>query len=188
MTFGEKHRKSCLRVLAFSLACPALAALTHLSAAVAQTAPAISIGSDAIGGRVMRDGKPEAGVWVIAETSDLPTKFAKIVVTDEMGRFVIPQLPSANYKIWVRGYDLVDSEKQDARPGELIDLTAKLAPSRAAAAEYYPGMYWYSLIKIPAASEFPGSDDSPTGVASGMRTQEDWLDTVKNTCHACHGQ
>jgi len=70
---------------------------------------AISIGSDDIGGVVRSVGGPEAGVWVIAETADLPTKFVKIVVTDDKGRYVVPQLPKANYRVWVRGYGLVDS-------------------------------------------------------------------------------
>jgi hypothetical protein len=29
-------------------------------------------------------------VWVIAETTELPTKFACMVVTDDQGRYVIP--------------------------------------------------------------------------------------------------
>ena len=41
---------------------------------------------------------PEAGVWVIAETTDLPTKFARIVVTDDRGRYVIPDLPKATLR------------------------------------------------------------------------------------------
>ena len=52
---------------------------------------------------------PEAGVWVIAETKDLPTNFIKIVVTDDQGRFMLPELPSASYSVWVRGYGLADS-------------------------------------------------------------------------------
>ncbi len=44
---------------------------------------------------------PEAGVWVIAETKDLLTGFIKIVVTDDRGRFLVPDLPAANYKVWV---------------------------------------------------------------------------------------
>ena len=52
---------------------------------------------------------PEAGVWVIAETHDFQTTLRKIVVTDDQGRFLIPDLPKANYKVWVRGYGLVDS-------------------------------------------------------------------------------
>ena len=84
----------------------------------AQQKAALSVGSDAIGGRVTGPNGPEAGVWVIAETTDLPTKFAKMVVTNDQGQFLIPQLPSAKYKIWARGYGLVDSDKQDVVPGK----------------------------------------------------------------------
>ena len=73
-----------------------------------------------------------------------------------------------------------------SRPGKTIDLTAKPAPNAAAAAEYYPGMYWYSMLKIPPASEFPGSDKSPTKMPAGMKTQSDWIDTIKNSCQSCH--
>src|ERR1700733_7010751 len=126
------------------------------------------VGANAIGGRVTGANGPEAGVWVIAETTDLPTKYAKSVVTNDDGQFVIPELPAANYKVWVRGYGLVDSDKQDVAPGKTIELKAKAAPTAAAAAEYYPGMYWYSMLKIPAASEFPGSDKSPTHMPASM--------------------
>src|SRR5213593_2477348 len=74
-------------------------------------APAVAIDANSIGGVVTGRFGPEAGVWVIAETTDLGTRFAKMVVTDERGRFVIPDLPKASYRIWVRGYGLVDSEK-----------------------------------------------------------------------------
>src|SRR5882672_5859714 len=117
--------------------------------------PAIRIGAADLGGMVTGPGGPEAGVWVIAETTDLPTKFAKIVVTDDRGRYVIPELPKANYSVWVRGYGLVDSPKVSSAPGKSLNLTAMPAPSAAAAAEYYPGMYWYSMLNIPAKSEFP---------------------------------
>src|SRR6201987_22886 len=74
--------------------------------------PAVANDSDDIGGVVRGPAGPEAGVWVIAETTELPTKFAKIVVTDDQGRYVIPDLPpSVNYQVWVRGYGLVDSPK-----------------------------------------------------------------------------
>src|SRR5438045_7241894 len=77
---------------------------------------------------VVTNGKTaEAGVWVIAETEDLPTKFAKIVVTDERGRFLIPELPKADYRVWVRGYGLVDSKKVKAKPGALLRLKASVA-------------------------------------------------------------
>src|SRR5882672_3578704 len=70
-----------------------------------------SAGASDIAGTVTGASGPEAGVWVIAETTDLPTKFAKVVVTDDQGRFLVPDLPKANYSVWVRGYGLVDSPK-----------------------------------------------------------------------------
>src|SRR6201997_3844156 len=117
----------------------------------------IAIDADDIGGVVTSARGPEAGVWVIAETTDLPTKFAKIVVTDDQGRYVIPDLPKANYSVWVRGYGLVDSPKVKSTPGKNLNLRAVVAPSPAAAAEYYPAIYWYSMLKIPDKSRFPGT-------------------------------
>ena len=98
----------------------------------------ISIGPGDIGGTVTGARGPEAGVWVIAETSGLPTKYTKIVVTDDKGRFVIPGLPRANYNVWVRGYGLVDSLKTQSMPGKLLALKAVAAPSEKDAAQYYP--------------------------------------------------
>jgi len=85
--------------------------------AAQQTAPAgVTVGESDLGGVVSGPNGPEAGVWVIAETTDLPTKFAKMVVTDDQGRYVLPDLPKANYTVWVRGYGLVDSPSCRARP------------------------------------------------------------------------
>ena len=81
-------------------------------------APAVPVDADDLGGIVAGDKGPEAGVWVIAETTDLPTKFARIVVTDDLGRYLIPDLPKAGYSVWVRGYGLVDSPKVKASPGQ----------------------------------------------------------------------
>src|SRR6185312_11470110 len=106
-------------------------------------------------GSVAGPNGPEAGVWVIAETKDLPTKFAKIVVTDDQGRYVIPDLPKGSYDVWVRGYGLVDSAKVKSTPGQLLNLTAVIAPNAAAAAQYYPAIYWYSMLKVPDKSLFP---------------------------------
>src|SRR5579862_9523398 len=117
----------------------------------------IKIVPDDIGGVVKSSKGPEAGVWVIAETKDLPNRFVKIVVTDDQGRYVLPELPKAKYKVWVRGYGLTDSKPVDTEPGNRVDLTAIVAPDAKAAAEYYPANYWYSLLKPPAASEFPGT-------------------------------
>ena len=98
-----------------------------------------NVGGASIGGKVTSAKGAEAGVWVIAETTELPTKFARIVVTDDQGRYLIPDLPTANYSVWVRGYGLVDSPKMRAKPGMTLDLAAVPAPNDAAAAHYYPG-------------------------------------------------
>jgi hypothetical protein len=146
----------------------------------------VDISTRDIGGVVMGENGPEAGVWVIAETKDLPTKYAKVVVTDDQGRFVIPELPSASYQVWVRGYGLVDSPKTHATPGKLLNLKAVTAPSEKAAAQYYPGVYWYSMLEIPKASEFPGTGDKGNGIATRIKDQTVWIDTIKNGCQSCH--
>ena len=128
------------------------------------------------------DWDPEAGVWVIAETTELPTKFARIVVTDDQGRYLVPDLPAANYSVWVRGYGLVDSDKLTAKPGQLVNLTAVPAPNEAAAAHYYPAIYWYAMMKIPPAKDFGGSTDIPKAI-----TRENWIRQMNNTdCIGCH--
>jgi hypothetical protein len=152
----------------------------------AVTAAEIGITAHDIGGRVSGSKGPEAGVWVIAETRDLPTKYAKVVVTDEQGRFVIPELPDANYKVWVRGYGLQDTAQVDARPGKLLELKALPAASAAADAQLYPGMYWYSLLNVPALKEFPGTGPTGNQMPPTMKSQAQWLDTVKNMCQSCH--
>src|SRR5262245_48029731 len=124
---------------------------------VASAAQAQSVGPQDIGGTVTGPKGPEAGVWVIAETTGLPTKYAKVVATDDKGRYLIPDLPKANYTVWVRGYGLVDSAKTKTAPGKTVNLKARAAPNAKAAAEYYPGMYWYSMLTIPAKDQFPGT-------------------------------
>src|SRR5215472_9318018 len=108
-------------------------------------AATIMIGEKDIGGVVSSPQGLEAGVWVIAETAGLPTQFRRIVVTDDQGRYLVPDLPRADYSVWVRGYGLVDSPKMRAKPGQRLDLAAATAPSEADAAHYYPAIYWYSL-------------------------------------------
>ncbi len=78
----------------------------------------IKIKANDIGGVVSSTKGPEAGVWVIAETTDLPTRYIKEVVTDDRGRYLIPDLPKANYTVWARGYGLVDSPKVQDRTGQ----------------------------------------------------------------------
>ncbi len=146
-------------------------------------AAAVATDSDDIGGVVTSSNGPEAGVWVIAETRDLPVRYTKIVVTDDRGRYLVPDLPKATYNVWVRGYGLVDSPKVMAEPGRQLNLTATLAPNEAAAARYYPAIYWYSMLKIPSADQFGGKE---AGIAPKM-TQTEWLNDMKNNgCIGCH--
>jgi hypothetical protein len=164
-------------VAAIGVAAFLAAAPTQLHA---QTA--VAIDGDDIGGVVTGPNGPEAGVWVIAETTDLPTKYAKMVVTDDQGRYVLPDLPKAKYKVWVRGYGLVDSPKVDGEPGQQLNLRAAAAPNEAAAAQYYPAIYWYSMMQIPHADQFGGKSNIPEKL-----TQVDWLKQMKNIgCIGCH--
>src|SRR5215212_9890741 len=153
----------------------------------AQLAPGgTRIDGDDIAGVVTGARGPEAGVWVIAETSDLPTKLARIVVTDGQGRYLLPDLPQASYEVWVRGYGLVDSPKRRAKPGTMLNLQATPAPTPRAAAEYYPAGYWFSLIKVPAESEFPGTGLQGNGINPSFKSQEEYVRLVKKgACKSC---
>jgi len=138
----------------------------------------VSVGTSDLGGLVTSANGPEAGAWVIAETTDLATRFAKIVVTDDRGRYVIPELPAANYQLWVRGFGLVDSPKVQASPGRIVNLHAVPAPSEKEAAQYFPAIYWWSLLNPPAKSEFP---------LPKIKSQGEWLNIIKvGACGSCH--
>ena len=151
-------------------------------------APAVTIDSDDVGGVVTGPRGPEAGVWVIAETTNLPTRLIKSVVTDDLGRFVVPDLPQAEYDVWVRGYGLVDSPKVKATPGKMVNLKAVAAPDKRAAAEYYPAQYWFSLLRVPPKSDFPGTGPTGNGIAATVRSQGEWIRQIVNTdgCTGCH--
>ena len=147
----------------------------------------VAIDDDDIGGVVTGPNGPEAGVWVIAETTDLPTTFNRIVVTDDDGRYVLPDLPDATYDVWVRGYGLIDSEKQSVTPGNTHDLTAVIAPDPHAAAQYYPAGYWLSLISVPEKDQFPGTGPEGNGISPAMESQAQWIRYLKSGgCTACH--
>ena len=129
----------------------------------------VAIDPDDIGGVVTSSNGPEAGVWVVAETTDFPTRVIKIVATDDDGRYLLPDLPSARFQVFVRGYGLVDSMPVEARPGRLLNLSAVVAPSPHDAARVYPASSWLSLIR------FPRGDVSPFEV-----------NRVIKICVACH--
>ncbi|PYU26997.1 MAG: hypothetical protein DMG30_00580 [Acidobacteria bacterium] len=151
----------------------------------AQQRASVQVGANDIGGVVSSSKGPEAGVWVIAETTDLPTRYIKEVVTDDNGRFLIPDLPKAKYTVWARGYGLVDSPKVQCEPGMSVDLKPGVAPDAKSAAEYYPGNYWYALMKVPEKSEFPGTGNN--GISPGVRSQAQWIHLIKtDSCESCH--
>ena len=159
---------------------------TAIVLATALLAQSIGEAGDDLRGVVSSPLGPEAGVWVIAETDDLDTRFRKIVVTDDEGRFLVPDLPAAAYKIWVRGYGLVDSAPVMGRPGATLGLSVTLARTPQEAAKVYPANYWYSLLEPPPSNEFPGTGVNGNGINRGLESQAAWVDITKQGCQLCH--
>ena len=183
-----KQPGTALGIVMLAAALPVPAGAQQNAAPQAAAPPAtVEIDDNDIGGVVTSRFGPEAGVWVIAETTELGTRFAKMAVTDEAGRYVVPDLPKATYRVWVRGYGLVDSPKVTTAPGKTLNLSAVIAPNLAAAAQYYPAIYWASMIRIPDKSRFPGTGPDGNGISVNFKTQDQWLNAVKtNGCGNCH--
>ena len=151
------------------------------------TADVVPIDDDDIAGVVSGPRGPEAGVWVVAETTATQTPFLRIVVTDDRGRYLVPDLPKVDFRLWVRGYGLVDSAKVAAKPGQRVNLQAVAAPTPRAAAEIYPAGYWFALMRIPDKSEFPGTGPGGNGISPNVTSQAQWLRSLKSGgCTACH--
>src|SRR5437867_1740187 len=184
---GEMSKRT---YLLFAVAVVALTIVVSLAGVQSQSTPQanVAVDNDDIGGVVSGPRGPEAGVWVIAETRDTPTRLIKSVVTDDRGRYLVPDLPKGNYDVWVRGYGLVDSPKVKAAPGKTVNLTAVAAPGPRAAAEYYPAQYWLSLLQMPPKSDFPGTGPNGNGIAEAMKSQGEWIRNIVNTdgCTGCH--
>ena len=143
---------TCLSVSALAIAVFLTVSPLQLGS---QQDASIRIDADDIGGVVTSSHGPEAGVWIIAETPDLPTWLAKIVVTDERGRYVIPDLPKANYSVWVRGYGLVDSPKVRTAPGKTVNLKAVVAPNEALRRSIIPRSIGTRCSRFPTRANFP---------------------------------
>ena len=143
-----------------------------------------------ITGSVTSGAGPEAGVWVIAETKESNTPLIKIVVTDDQGKFTLPQKPDFTYNLWVRGYGLLDSAKVEGRPGDTnLELKAEVATTPQDAAKVYPGDYWLSLLEVPAKDQFPGTGPAAAGGNGFLPTvtsQADWMHSFKKDCNFCH--
>ena len=148
-------------------------------------ADAQTVETDSISGVVASREGPEAGVWVIAETRDLATTFRKVVVTDDEGRFLLPELPPATYQVWVRGYGLVDSRPVQATPGDELRLSAVVAQTASEAAAIYPASYWLSLMEPPGVSEFPGTGPEGNGISPELQTHHEYMYNLK-ACLRCH--
>jgi hypothetical protein len=162
-----------------------IATRPHLSAQEAN--PQVKIKANDIGGVVSSTKGPEAGVWVIAETTSLPTRYIKEVVTDDRGRYLVPDLPNGKYTVWARGYGLVDSPKVETEPGKQVNLTPTIAPDAKTAAQLYPAEYWYALLKVPEKNEFPGTGPSGNGISTSVKEQGQWLHLIKtDSCESCH--
>lgn len=160
--------RSGARIGTAALTAVSVIALSHIWA-VAQGGATVAIDPDDIGGVVTSAKGPEAGVWVVAETTETQTKFARMVVTDDQGRYVLPDLPRANFDVFVRGYGLVDSPRVKGMPGRQLNLTAVIAPNEKAAAEVYPAAWWMSMLKLP----------------EGAQEQEKFQQTMRG-CLDCH--
>src|SRR6059036_3272141 len=95
-----KTREKTIALLAGGVLTAAASAWVALTG---QTSILAAGNAGVITGVVTSAKGPEAGVWVIAETDDLQTRFRKIVVTDDRGRYLLPELPkAATYRVWVR--------------------------------------------------------------------------------------
>src|SRR5439155_8953965 len=164
------------RVAAGVLAAATSAWLVHAG----RTTLSAADNTGVITGTVTSAKGPEAGVWVIAETDDLQTHFRKIVVTDDRGRYLLPELPkAATYNVWVRGYGLVDSKPVPGKIDETLNLTAVLAKTPREAAEIYPASYWASLLEPPKKTEFPGTGPKGNGISPEIKTQDEWINIIK---------
>ena len=145
--------------------------------APAQTAVQQALSDRSISGTVRSADGPEAGVWVIAETDGFDTRFARIVVTDDDGHYLIPDLPDAEYLVWVRGYGLIDSQPVSGAPGGALNLQATTAPDASSAARVYPAAYWYALMDLPTEQEL-------ANVPGGMNGYLMWMKNM--ACVGCH--
>ena len=143
-------------------------------------------GENDIGGVVTGPRGPEAGVWVIAETSELPTKFVRIVVTDDQGRYLIPDLPKANYDVWVRGYGLVDSPKSKCDRGKTLDLDGRRRRrTRAPRPRTIPPAIGSRCSRSRTRASSPGTGPTGNGISPNVKSQGD-LDPHHQVRHV-HG-
>ena len=165
----------------------ALLAVSLTSISARQPA-AIAVDADDIGGVVRSSKGPEAGVWVIAETKDLPTPY----VEDRRHRRPGPLSAARSAEGQLHACSCAATawsirRASTATPGKALNLTAVIAPNEHAAAQYYPAGHWLSLLRIPEAGEFPGTGPQGNGINPNIKSQAEWVRMIKSGgCTACH--
>ena len=143
----------------------------------------IPIDNDDIGGVVTSAKGPEAGVWVIAETNDLPTRFARMVVTDDQGRYVIPesaqsQLRHLGARLRIGGF--TESEKRSRQASQ--PQSGGGAKRSRGSAILSGNLLVFHARRFLKPDEFGGKGEIPAKL-----TQTEWLNTMKNNgCIGCH--
>ena len=149
---------------------------------------AVSIGATDIGGVVTGPNGPEAGVWVIAETTELPHQIRQDRRHRRPGRYVIPDLPKANYKVWVRGYGLVDAPKVDGTPGKAAEPDRRDGAEPGGRGRVLPGMYWYSMLQHPGRRPVPRHRRrrGGNGIPAFMNSQAPGSTPSRQSCQSCH--
>ena len=150
----------------------------------------IAIDADDIGGVVTSANGPEAGVWVIAETTDLPHQAAKIVVTDDRGP--LPACLTCRRRTTRCGCAAMASsirEGADSAPGKLLNLTAVVAPSASRSGPVLSGRSTgmpCSRCLRRASSPAPVSNGN--GISRERQSQAEWVSRLKTRRlrQACH--
>ena len=154
------------------------AALTAATFTIHAQQPMIRIDNDDIGGVVTSKAGSEAGVWVIAETTGLPTRYIKIVVTDDQGRYVLPDLPKATYDVWVRGLRAGRFAEAAGRVRKAVESHSRGQRRPARGRSVLPGELLVFLLKVPDASDSPGTGPNGNGISESMKTQAQHLELL----------
>ena len=169
----------------------ALVAATLGTVGARQTAaPTVAIDADDIGGVVTGAAGPEAGVWVIAETTDAADALDQERRHRRSGP--LPHSRSAEGALRRLGPRLRArrlARRSKRRQARRSRLKAVAAPAREAAAEYYPAQVPGSrCCRCRPKSDFPGTGPSGNGIAPNIKSQGEWIRNIVNTdgCTGCH--
>jgi hypothetical protein len=119
---------------------------------------------DDIAGVVTSNQGPEAGVWVIAETVDAPARFVRIVLTNDEGRYVLPDMPKGSYQVFVRGYHLNDSKRTKAWPGQQVYFGVTASSASGQSTQPRPEGVERNLVITMRDQDGPG-EQTPAAMA-----------------------